>query len=712
MHILLLLLFSAACCAAGRGDDDRDRALLLENVPSLEQRGVPGTVLVFGPDAFAVLTANVRPEAIVAAARCGAGRVLAVAHEAYLGEEALALPESGTSRLYHNALGWLAPRVETPRVGYIDARRKPATLGEADVLVWQDTGDLDDNTLAAIREFVAQGGGLICALCPWGFEQLNAPRRTLREHLPQNKVLAPMGLVFAQGYADAEDAGGFAAAASRPEEAHAGRAFADILAGKEGAASRSYLVERAIESLPRSDALLWPRLAEALGALDAATGPRPSRPLEAAAALDRLRVSWFSRSWRDLPAERVVAAPGVDEFPGAVAPDAERVVRRLRFDPAVRGWQGAGLYLAAGEVLEIRASAVEGWRARIGCHSDLLWHHEQWLRWPDVSHCVPLAAGLTRLATPFGGTVYFEADRAERAPLEAQVSGAVPAPRFVLGESAGTGRWLEERAAPAPWAELEGRNIILSVPSPALVQLEDPAPLLDWWDRAVTSHRALAALGPPTQRERIVPDVQISAGYMHSGYPIMCHLDMVAPAGGAALPPLLDRDDLARQGNWGLLHELGHNLQRDEWTFAGTGEVTCNLFTLYTSQTMAGIEPWTNPWLEAPKRAAREHLRRGAPFARWKEHPGIALVSYAQIQRYFGWDPFIQVFGEYERLAPHERPLSDQQKIDQWARRLSRAVAHDLRPFFRAWRIPLGEAALSDAGLDLLPEWLPDFAEL
>ncbi|MBI4878543.1 MAG: hypothetical protein HY812_02645 [Planctomycetes bacterium] len=706
-----LLLCLASYWAAG-GEDEADRARLLAGVPFLEQRGVPGTVLVFGPSAFAVLTANPRPEAVVAAARFGEGRVLAVAHEGYLAAEALARRESGASRLFHNALGWLAPRVETPRVGYIDTHRKPATLGEADVLVSLDTSDLDEETLAAIRQFVAQGGGLICAVCPWGFEQVNAARgRTLREHLPQNKVLAPMGLVFAQGYAEASEERGFAAAASRPEEAHAGRAFEDILAGKEGASSRSYLVERAIDCLPREDPLLWPRLAESLGTLDAAKAPRPSRPLGASAALDRLRVSWFSRSWRDLPPDKVLAAPGADEFPGSVPAGANRVERSLILDAATRGWQGVGLYLAAGDTLEIRADAVEGWSVRVGCHTDLLWHHEEWQRWPDVSHSVSLAAGLTRVATPFGGTIYFEADRAERAPLEARLSGAVPAPRFVLGDSAGAGRWVGERTAPAPWAELEGRNIVLSVPSPAIRGLEDPAPLIEWWDGVVRSHCDLAAVSPPACRERIVPDAQISAGYMHSGYPIMCHLDMVTPAGGA-LPPLLDVAALAREGNWGLLHELGHNRQRGEWSFAGTGEVTCNLFTLYTSQTMAGIEPWTHPWLEAQKPAGREHLKKGAPFADWKDHPGVALISYAQLQKEFGWGPFIQVFGEYERLAPEERPRSDQGKIDQWLCRMSRAVRHDLRPFFRAWGIPLGEEVRSDHGLDLLPEWLPDFAEL
>ncbi len=34
-------------------------------------------------------------------------------------------------------------------------------------------------------------------------------------------------------------------------------------------------------------------------------------------------------------------------------------------------------------------------------------------------------------------------------------------------------------------------------------------------------------------------------------------------------------------GNWGLFHEIGHNMQRDEWDFEGCEEVTCNFFSMH-----------------------------------------------------------------------------------------------------------------------------------
>lgn len=60
----------------------------------------------------------------------------------------------------------------------------------------------------------------------------------------------------------------------------------------------------------------------------------------------------------------------------------------------------------------------------------------------------------------------------------------------------------------------------------------------------------LAAI--PHERQnpsRFVADVQIGGGSMHNGYPIMYYLAS-------------------------FLHELGHNHQKGEWTFLGTGEFT------------------------------------------------------------------------------------------------------------------------------------------
>lgn len=179
----------------------------------------------------------------------------------------------------------------------------------------------------------------------------------------------------------------------------------------------------------------------------------------------------------------------------------------------------------------------------------------------------------------------------------------------------------------------------------------------------------LAQTPLPARRERFAPDTQISAGYMHSGYPIMTWMDVVTTKPGRALPPILDIEDRKKNGAWGYFHELGHNRQRGWWTLNGTVEVTCNLFSLYTHETVCGVTPWKHPWLANQKKSAKPYLKKGAPFDEWRRKPGLALIAYAQIQHAFGWAPFQQVFKEMEAL-------------------------------------------MDDSTLDALPEWMPDWGEL
>ena len=68
------------------------------------------------------------------------------------------------------------------------------------------------------------------------------------------------------------------------------------------------------------------------------------------------------------------------------------------------------------------------------------------------------------------------------------------------------------------------------------------------------------------KRKRIVNDKQASAGYMHSGYSIVTHLDVCDKKCAECM---FDVARLKKKGTWGLFHEIGHNLQRAEWTFDG-----------------------------------------------------------------------------------------------------------------------------------------------
>lgn len=73
--------------------------------------------------------------------------------------------------------------------------------------------------------------------------------------------------------------------------------------------------------------------------------------------------------------------------------------------------------------------------------------------------------------------------------------------------------WSQRRVAPSPWAELEFDNIILTVPSKAVRDLEQVDELAKLWNNIMKTVAELATTPPKFPRkERIVIDVQISRG--------------------------------------------------------------------------------------------------------------------------------------------------------------------------------------------------------
>lgn len=73
--------------------------------------------------------------------------------------------------------------------------------------------------------------------------------------------------------------------------------------------------------------------------------------------------------------------------------------------------------------------------------------------------------------------------------------------------------WSQRRAAPPPWAELEFDNIILTVPSKAVRDLEQVDELAKVWNNIMKTIAELATTPLKFPRkERIVIDVQISRG--------------------------------------------------------------------------------------------------------------------------------------------------------------------------------------------------------
>jgi len=703
--LALLLLWTPAWAS---GDE-----LSLDGVSRIAAPGVPGPLAVVGPKAFPVVAVpgDGHRHPVVAAARYGKGRVVAFGHSGYLG--AGAVTRHDTLRLLGNAIRWagggavvtcdleglskaLAPVAREIRD---DRAGLPKRLERVGVLVLRPSATLKaDADIERIRGFVRKGGGLIVADLGWGWKQLNPGKRLATDH-PGNRLLAPMGIAWADGYLSAPGAAGYAVAREVPDVAHAGRALDALQKGKDDLVHASAVVIRAAAAMPPGDPFLLPRLEKSARR----AVPRFETPLGEERALDRVLVVYGIERAKRRPASEVGAHPAAAAFPGEVPKRASRAPRSVIIDLAVPGWASTGLYAPPGETITVRGAAAPppGVSVRIGAHRDRLHGKKEWRRPPEISFVWPLLATETTVASPFGGLIYIEVPGgAPKGKLLLEIRGAVRAPRFTLGET-DPKEWKKQiRRYPAPWAEIGTSKVILTVPARVVRDLDDPRPVLEFWDRVLDACADLS--GRPRERrrpERYVTDIQISAGYMHSGYPIMTHLDVA--------DVVVDLEKM-KAGRWGLFHEMGHNHQSRDWTFAGAGEVTVNLFTLYVLDTVGGPAAKRHGAIEPGKRAraTAAHLAAGAPFEVWKKKPFLALYCYLQLQEAFGWDAFRKVFAEYRDLPKAARPKTDAEKRDQWMVRFSRAVGSNLGPFFTAWGIPTSVGARKSIGD--LPAWMPE----
>ena len=709
------LLFVVALLAAALrvSASEGDFAALTKGVSEIAAPGAPGNLCVFGAEAFVVVAGKEgKAQApVVAAARAGKGRIVAFGHTSYL--EAGTLAQADTGKFFDNALAWAGgtakPTLVVPKAkalsdalakrGFTVAAMPLAQLQPGQVLVLS-AHSLADADVPVIAKFISAGGGFITCSTGWGWAQGG---RNLANDFAGNQLLAPFGLVFGGNTVSKTSANGFSVGAISPL-VHAGNVLAaargNAKLAKDENAQAAPALTAAAQSLPDNDKVFLPQLRALRSQPGVNTVPSAKSPVKADQLAARVLVSLEGRELEKIPPAQVKAHPAATHFPGAVPADAKRESVAVTVNPRVPGWHSTGLYAAPGEVVTVRVPgelASAGWRIRIGAHSDHLWHLDSWKRFPDVTRTFAVKAAETPVACAFGGLIYVDTPKAsDTGEVKVEFTKAVRAPHYVHGKTT-LAEWKELRAAPAPWGELETKKIVLTLPASVLRTLDDPVALMKTWDETLDLVADLATIPKDRPRaERIVCDEQISAGYMHSGYPIMTWLDM---------PPRLVSDAHMRKGDWGIGHELGHNHQIGDWTFEGTGEVTCNLFTMYIIDRLGGTKPANGrSGLPVVAEKFKKYTADGKPdFAKWQSDPFLALAMYVQLQHAFGWDAYKKVFAEYRALPAGERPKSNADRMDQWLVRFSQTVNRNLGPFFQAWGVPVTAPAL--ARVANLPAW-------
>jgi len=697
---MLQSLCFAGALLVGLSSPRQDLEALTAGVAKVAKPGLPGVVSAIASDAVPFLIANDGKVLIpvATAGRLGKGRVAAFGHGGYLSQASA--NEGDTGKLLANVIRWCSRRAGQVRVGYVqpEDREWVANLGfEAltisrsnlpDDLRRVDVAIIPANwESSAIETYVKNGGGLITAHTPWGWMQLN-PGKDLATEMPMQHLLHQAGLSFSDGTADR------VWPAKSLEESNRTNALLALQALDADSQQAASAIMAALRSTTEREAFNKQVRSAISGA--PAKIPSAATPLESKDALARLAlaVRWLDRQAGKSSARK---EPSADDFPGAVPADAARVDADLRLPLDKRQWVSTGLYAAAGEEIHVEGPTnSSGLSIQIGCHTDGLWQLDKWQRHPEITVRKALEQGSAKITSPFGGLIYIVVDRPQPGPDQKfAFTNVVRSARFVLGKTS-RAEWQSQLKLQAPWAEIGSGKIIFSVPIEAARQVDDPDALMQLWDKTIDLYCELDGSPVFDRPERIVCDRQISAGYMHSGYPIMTWMDK-------SVPLSLSVQELTTSGTWGHWHELGHNRQKDSWTFGGTGEVTNNIFTLYMMEKIAGKSIWDRIGAQKPKVDA--YLAKGGDFNEWQSEPFLALYMYGLLIRDFGWDSMKKYFRSYMGPDAGPMPKSDLEKRDQFMTRYSRVIGRNLAPYFQAWAVPTSEAARDS--IKGLPAWMP-----
>lgn len=692
-----------------------DQQQLLDGIPKLDIKtgGIPSQLLVHGALAFP-LGLNASYGCFLAAARYGRGRVVLAAHEALLCAPKL-------ERFLLNAVRWLS-RDQRGKVGVNKSLKNLYSLllkhGLESSLESHLNSDLcvyccsaySDQEARKLQEFVAEGGGLLIGgQSRWWASQ--NPGCSALAGFPGNVILNSLGLSILPRTLSP---GCFPVSPVKVRSYHFLKALSEfqaVLDHKGGNLEKNYLARLGIDAagflqIPAQGIPAYLSLHRLLrkmlrqSGLPTVSKKNPvARDSQAAAVL--CLATELAHSGTDC--SQVTQGLATGTCSSNLCPSEHPITVKINgTNPGESdAWMSTGLYLLDRQSAEISVSenaASAGLKVQVGCHTDDLSKAEKLFRAPVVTHQCCMDRTQRSVSCLWGGLLYIIVPKGcQLGPVSVSIRRAVPAPYYKLGKTSQE-EWrscVQENMG--PWGELATENIILTVPTASLQTLENPEPLLRLWDEMMQAIARLAAQPFPFRRpERIVADVQISAGWMHSGYPIMCHLESVQE--------LIDVTSMRNEGLWGPIHELGHNQQRHGWEFPPhTTEATCNLWSVYVHETVLGIpRARAHPALKPVEREKRikEHLQKGAPLCNW--NVWTALETYLQLQETFGWEPFTQLFADYQTLSG--LPEDNASKMTLWAKKFSEAVQKNLVPFFEAWGWPVQKEVANS--LAHLPCWL------
>lgn len=425
-----------------------------------------------------------------------------------------------------------------------------------------------------------------------------------------------------------------------------------------------------------------------------------------------------------------------DVFPGLVTASARvsqtfsfplsfRNHAYLRMSTPPQNWMSTGLYAAPGEIVTITVSGatsadMANVYVQLGVHTDELYLDSYNVvgdghikRNPRVTLAVKLEPGVNQVRTPYGGPIILRSDQSRNATITVTIANAVQAPYFKRGVTT-EAEWLARRSVDVPLAEIESNLLVIHAPSSEIRTrtYAEMVELTTHYDTVVTKINELAGLSPtaalphttPQGKQRIAEDIQISAGWGHSGFPVMVYTAW----------SLLDPADVSRRAEgWGVWHEIGHNYQMGAWADVMGGEVSVNWWSLFVEESVHGT---SRLMLDDVYKRAQTRLNNASITNKWQDaDPFDQLTLFEQLRiahPTLNWGMYTQMMRHYREMSQsaYDALDTDAKKINYFVRTLCGVTKTNVAPHFQRWSFSLTSATTTACAFQraIAGPWLID----
>ena len=114
---------------------------------------------------------------------------------------------------------------------------------------------------------------------------------------------------------------------------------------------------------------------------------------------------------------------------------------------------------------------------------------------------------------------------------------------------------------------------------------------------------------------------------------------------------------------------------------------------------VVGLPIIKQQWVMDRKNSFQKYFSKKPSYSDWKSNCEMALMTFAQLIKHFGWDAMYRFMSDFEADIKNNKealPKSNQDKIDQWVIRYSRIIQKNIKPQFELWGLPVSDAVLND----------------